>query len=272
VLPPAPQELAVAVRLGREAGAFIEGVRREGFERLEKEDRSAVTRADLGADAIIRAGLRATFPRDGVLTEESARHVGASGRAWVVDPLDGTNAFVDGAARGYAVQIGLVVGGVVTLGVVYECRLDRLFFAVRGEGAWLVEGAAPARRLRVSGRRSFDAMPLITSSSISEPGRARLLALGFVDGGSMRSVGVKVGELVTEAADVYFSHHRLSVWDTCAPSVILEEAGGRMTTLEGEALSFGLADDAPESPGPVIATNGLRHDDVTAAVRAAWEV
>jgi len=84
-------------------------------------------------------------------------------------------------------------------------------------------------------------------------------------------VGVKVGELVTRRADIYVSEHPISYWDSCAPLVILAEAGGLMTHLDGTPFDYAL-DPARRArhPGPLVASNGARHADLCALFAAAW--
>ena len=261
----------MAVRLAREAGAAIEAIRASGFVAHLKDDQSPVTAADLAADRLIRSSLEAAFPADAVFAEESGGAHERRERTWVVDPLDGTEAFVDGTVRGYAVQIGLLVDERPVLGVVYEPRYDRLFWAVAGGGAFLAEAGATHGPLRVSARDRLADMPLLTSSTIPAPLHARLLAVGLPDAGHLRSVGVKVGELVTGQADVYVSHHPVAFWDTCAPLVILEEAGGVATHLTGAPLTYPLDARRHGHPGPFIASNGRRHAELCAAFAAHWE-
>jgi 3'(2'),5'-bisphosphate nucleotidase len=264
LIPPASalaRELEVAVELARRAGGAIERIRVEGFDALRKADRSLVTRADLAAEAIIREGLTAAFPGDGLLSEESAGIVAStSGRTWVVDPLDGTHAYVHGQP-GYAVQIGLLDRGEPVLGVLYEPLFARTYLATRGEGAWISGGDAQGwQRLRVSERSVRAQMPLITSTSMDPADRERLLAgLGLADAGGLRSVGCKVGKLVRQEADVYISEHPVNLWDSLAPLVVLHEAGGTMTLADGRPMLYDLAPDRRTHPGPFVASNATHH-------------
>jgi len=266
-------ELALASRLAREAGAVIEQVRERGFSARAKADSSPVTDADLAADALIRAGLTAAFPADGVLSEESGDSPGPRRpRTWIVDPLDGTEAFVDGVTRGYAVQIGLLDGLTPVLGVVYEPHEDRLMWAVRGHGTYLEHADEVYGPLRVSARVDLATMPLLTSVRIAPALRGRLLTVGLPDAGALHSVGVKVGALVCGTADVYVSEHPISHWDSCAPLVLLEEAGGVLTQLDGSPFSYAIDPvRGPRHPGPLVASNGPRHADLCAAFRAVWD-
>ncbi|MCB9788305.1 MAG: 3'(2'),5'-bisphosphate nucleotidase CysQ [Deltaproteobacteria bacterium] len=266
---PLAREVAVATRLARAAGAAIERIRQEGFQAHRKADRSLVTRADLAAEALLREGLSEAFPDDGLLSEETAGLVAsASGRTWVVDPLDGTHAYVHGQA-GYAVQVGLVDRGEPVLGVVYEPLFSRLYRASRGAGAWLEspDDDAPVR-LHVSERRERARMPLVTSTSMDADERAALIrGLGLADAGGSRSVGCKVGYLVRQQADVYVSEHPVHLWDSLAPLVVLLEAGGAMSLADGTPLAYDLSPEGRLHPGPFVASNGTDHEALCDEVR-----
>lgn len=261
-------ELRTASRLARVAGDAIRRVAAQGFEEFQKSGGSPVTAADLESDRVIREGLLADFPEDGLLTEESDQHIlGTSGRTWIIDPLDGTNGFVAGTDD-YAVHIALVEGTEPVLGVVYEPASHRLYYALKDVGAFMsVGGGGTVRQLRVSKRTERPRMPLVTSTRMDEGERVRALAeLGLADGGRARSVGYKIGMLVRADVDVYFSAHPVNYWDSCAPLVVCEAAGGRMTALDGSPLSYAL--DGSTEHGPFIATNGHAHDELAAELLA----
>ncbi len=273
-------EIAVASRLAREAGIAIERVRLAGFDALSKRDRTPVTEADLASDRILTEGLTAAFPADGLLSEESGYGPGTSGRTWILDPLDGTEGFIEGAA-GYAVHVGLHQHGRAVAGVVYEPHSDRLYHAALGSGAWLEEGSTPPRRLRVSDRTELDQMPMVTSSSLPADTRRDLLdAIGLANGGTVRSVGAKIGAIVRHEADIYVSAHPISYWDSCAPLVVLLEAGGRLTLADGRDLRFPLGSEAMarvsrgdfQHAGPFLASNATRHEELLERVgaRLGW--
>lgn len=237
--------------IARAAGSVIEAVRRRGFQAQSKSDRSLVTEADIAADQVIARALTDMFPEDGWLSEESPVRWGDSGASWVVDPLDGTESFVHGGARGYAVQIARLVEGTIELGVVYEPAVDEMFVARRGQGAWVSRRGGPVERLHVSQGQA--AARYVCSTRTRPDIRERLDALGLVAAGAYRSVGVKVGLLASGLAEVYPLTHRVSYWDICAPLIVLEEAGGRVSYLDGEAPSFPL--DPPwEMEGPMLLT------------------
>src|ERR1051325_11884553 len=135
------REIKFACELARVAGAAIlehyEGplnIRQKNY----NDDVEPVTQADTIANDLIVTGLKREFPGDGILAEESVdtkRRLEKS-RVWMVDPLDGTNGFIDGNGD-FAVQIGLAVAGECALGVVYQPLTGVLYRAVRGTGSWI---------------------------------------------------------------------------------------------------------------------------------------
>jgi 3'(2'), 5'-bisphosphate nucleotidase len=261
--------LGEAIRLAKDAGAFIETVRAEGFSTERKEDNSPVTRADTGADQIIREGLAALFPDDGILSEEHGMPPsGTSGRTWVIDPLDGTRGFIAGTNE-FAVQIGMLVGEEPVLGVVYEPALDRLAWGATGMGTYLVMRGGTTYPARLSPRSEFRDMRLVTSTSVTPERRQDLLsALGCQAGGAYHSVGVKIASILRGESDIYWSGHKVSYWDSCAPLVVLREAGGILTTIDGEPYTYPLAVDRFEHPTSFVATSGSAHGQVCEKLRA----
>jgi 3'-phosphoadenosine 5'-phosphosulfate (PAPS) 3'-phosphatase len=235
--------LDVAIATACEAGALVRNMRAIGVSTRAKDDASPVTEADEAADALIRSRLTAAFPGDGWISEESVAAAGdtATSASWVVDPIDGTESYVDGGVRGYAVQIARVVGGEVVLGVVYEPRERLLMFAARGRGAFTQADGGPPIAI-VPAPHAAGAPPRFVASARTEAATLdALTGSGLAQAGLFRSVGVKVGMLVREEAEVYPATHRVALWDIAAPMVILEEAGGCMTDRAGQRLRLPLA-------------------------------
>ena len=263
-------ELKIASELAIAAGKRIRKVRQEGaLEGVTKPDASPVTRADIESDAVIREGLRAAFPNDGILSEEDRHVPSQSGRTWVVDPLDGTKSFLAGGSE-YAVHIGLLRDGEPVVGVVYEPDNKRLYQGLAGVASFVSASiGTTVRQVRVSRRAVPEHMAMVTSSGLPTAAQQRLLRhTGLSDGGKARGVGYKVGLLVRREADVYYSAHPVHYWDTCAPYVVLTAAGGVMTALDGTPLSFDLTPPF-RHPQAFVATNGTRHSELTASLSAA---
>src|SRR5260370_30477295 len=173
--------------------------------------------------------------------------------------MDGTKNFIarDGD---FAVQIGLAVGGESVLGVVYQPVRDVLYRAARNGGAWIEAGEDAAARLLVSHLTRPSEMVLASSRSHRSPRMERVVrAFGFKDETRRGSVGVKIGLIAEQQADLYL-HLSPSTkqWDTCGPEAILAEAGGRLTDLFGQPLRYnGVRVDNRNGTG---ATNSATHE------------
>src|SRR5262249_4439431 len=128
------------------------------------------TQADTIANDLIVTHLKREFPNDGILAEESidTTHRLDKSRVWMVDPLDGTNGFIDGNGD-FAVQIGLAVDGQCVFGVVYQPLPGVLYRAVRGEGTWIERPQFEPARATVSQTRALADMRLAASRSHRSP-------------------------------------------------------------------------------------------------------
>jgi 3'(2'), 5'-bisphosphate nucleotidase len=261
------RELSVALRLAREAGAAILEYYDSPLHIERKvdaeENTEPVTQADRAANELIVEGLKREFPDDGILAEESVdteRRL-TKRRVWMVDPLDGTNGFIarDGD---FAVQIGLAVEGQSILGVVYQPLPDVLYRAVEGGGAWIERAGFEAERASVSGERRVERMRLAASRTHRSPRMDVVVrALGLEEEVRRGSVGVKVGLIIERQCDVYVHlSPRTKQWDTCAPEVILSEAGGRMTDLFGVPLGYNNVD--VQNRNGLVASNGAVHMEI----------
>lgn len=253
--------LEVARGLALEAGARIMELLKSPLVRTRKPDYSLVTNADHEADRIIRLGLRQAFPDHAILTEESGMDGSPHAEyVWVVDPLDGTRAYVKDVP-GYSVMIGLLKKGKPFAGIVFDPLEGDLYEAALGAGAFHTFQNI-RQRAHVSVRRDLKDMPVITSTGFPDalyrPIREQLAGVWLP---AVNSVGIKVGFMVRQLADIYLNHHSVHYWDTCAPQIILEEAGGIITFTDGQPLTYDLT-SAMQHPGPTVATNGTRHKDL----------
>lgn len=258
------RELRVALRLARAAGAaalkFYGGVLQI---RHKTGDDDPVTQADYAANSVIMPGLEREFPDDGLLSEETTDTVRrlSKARVWMIDPIDGTQGFIEGNGD-FAVQIGLAVDGSPALGVVYQPVPDLMHWAARGAGAWVVRRETGATRLRVSDETDPPRMRLAASLSHRSPRMNRIVkTFGFTDEVRRGSVGIKIGLIVERQCDLYITlSSRTHQWDTCAPEAILNEAGGRLTDLWGAPVNYN-AEDTRNYNG-IAATNGAAHTRV----------
>jgi len=196
--------------------------------------------------------LAKAFPDDTILAEERGVARGASGRRWIVDPLDGTTNYAHGVPI-YCVSIALEVEGRIELGVAYNPSFDELYVAERGRGATVNDEG-----LAVSTTATLD-----VPYGIRETGDTNLpeYAAFAVRCRGMRGLGSAVLDLAwvaTGRLDGLWAL-RLGSWDVAAGSLFVEEAGGRVTSLVGGPLDL----NAPS----MVATNGRIHEEMLAVLR-----
>jgi 3'(2'), 5'-bisphosphate nucleotidase len=265
------RELSVALELAREAGAaildFYEGPLLIE-QKADAHDREPVTQADKAANEIIVQRLQREFPRDGILAEESedtSRRL-SKNRVWMVDPLDGTTGFIDGNGD-FAVQIGLSECGECVLGVVYQPLTGVLYRAVRGEGAWIERPNLAPERGRVTSQQEIASMRLAASRSHRSPRMDKVVqTFGLKEEVRRGSVGIKIGLLVEQQCDLYVHlSPRTKQWDTCAPEIILHEAGGKLTDLFGAPLGYNKVE--VQNRNGVVASNGVSHHTIIESLK-----
>jgi 3'(2'), 5'-bisphosphate nucleotidase len=263
-------ELRTACELARAAGAAILDLYQGPINVEQKnyeDDIEPVTQADRTANELIVNGLKRDFPNDGILAEESidTRRRLEKSRVWMVDPLDGTNGFIDGNGD-FAVQIGLTEESECVLGVVYQPLTGVLYRAVRGEGTWIERPQFAPERARVSNNADPSSMRLAASRSHRSPRMNKVVErFGFREEVQRGSVGIKIGLLVEQQCDLYIHlSSRTKQWDTCAPEVILKEAGGGITDLFGYPLNYNVPD--VQNRNGLVASNGAAHEHIIATL------
>lgn len=267
------REIKTAIRLARLAGETILRHYEEGFvpeQKIGADDFvEPVTIADREASRIIVDGLSEEFPDDGVLSEEEADDPElrlARGRVWIIDPIDGTAGYIEHDGD-FAVHIGLAQGGRPIAGVVYLPFHDSLSFAARGGGAFRMTPGGETVRMRTSDKRDLANITMAVSRHHPSPRMSKIIKqFGEPNVVSRGSVGLKVALITEQIADVYLSPgSRTKLWDTCAPQIILEEAGGRFSDLFGMELRYDRAD--LQNRNGILATNGAVHDTVVDTLR-----
>jgi myo-inositol-1(or 4)-monophosphatase len=253
-------ERRVAVDAARAAGRLLRdelsGSRRIAYKGTPT---NLVTEMDQRAEALILERLRGAFPDDAVLAEELGASDGRSDRRWLVDPLDGTTNYAHGLPI-FGVSIALETARRLVLGVVYDPSRDEMFVGERGGGATLND--VP---IKVSAAPSVGASLLVTGFpyNIRETADTNLreYAAFSLRARAVRRLGSAAIDLAYVACgrfDAYWEL-RLGAWDVAAGAVLVEEAGGRVTGIDGHALDV----DAPT----LLASNGLIHDEMLAALR-----
>jgi histidinol-phosphatase len=240
--------VSAAIEAARAAGEIAMRYYRGGFEVTIKPDQTPVTEADREAERAIIAILERAFPDHGFLGEEFGARGDATTR-WIIDPIDGTKNFVRHVPV-WAVLIALEERGEVTTGVVHNPVSGDLYWARRGEGAFL-----NGERVRVSDGTDFEAATLLHSSL--RLWRATPHWDGFVRlvdaTGRQRGFGDYLGYgLVAEGKAELYVEVDLKPWDVAAVQILVEEAGGRVTDFTGRPNIY---------DGRVLASNGHLHDE-----------
>lgn len=250
-------ELGVAVRAAKAAGVLLTEAYRQGPQRVVHKGSTRldmVTEVDQACERAIRDVLQQALPDIDVLGEEEGGAWTQSTR-WVVDPIDGTTNFVHGFPW-FAVSIGLEVDGERAVGVILEPVRQRLYTATRGGGAF-----ANGERLSVSRVDHLGEALLATGFPYDRRDRVEaLLALvraALMSGQGLRRAGAACLDLAMVAEGRLDAYFELSLrpWDLAAGALLVEEAGGRVTALDGRSPLH------ERWPAP-LATNGRLHDQL----------
>lgn len=249
-------ELKVAQKIAREAGKLMLAYFDDDLQTQTKEDGSPVTIADIKINSLVIKLLNQKFPDDGVIGEEESNTAYGLGRKWFCDPIDGTKAFVWGVPTS-VFSLGLVIDGKPRLGVVFDPFLDRMYTAIKSKGSFcngkslhvsddkLVNGifAATADVTRIS-----EGIPYI--KKIAHSG----VKIATFSSAIRKSVLIASGKFVGYIEDIVKNH------DIAAVQVIVEEAGGVVTGLDGKPLDY-----LKPFQG-VVVSNGIVHDDLVKAI------
>lgn len=247
--------LELAIEIAREVGAL----QRQWFtEPRTIETKSSaidlVTDVDRACDVLIRERIASSFPEDGMLTEEDSEHRGTSDWRWVVDPLDGTTNYAHGIPH-FAVAIGLELAGESVAGVIYDPIRDELFRAERGSGAWLNE--SPIRVSEIDMLRSaLLATGFAYDVHTVESDNIAFFTRFMRRAQAIRRAGSAALDLAYLAAGRFDGFWELDLhpWDVSAGLVMVKEAGGAATDLDGSSV--------PATGERLVASNGLLHEEM----------
>jgi myo-inositol-1(or 4)-monophosphatase len=249
-----PNPLETALDLAYEAGAVLLEHLQRPREIAEKGRRAdIVTDADRASEALIVARLRGEYPNASILAEESGAYNGTSGERWIVDPLDGTTNFAHGYPA-FCISIAYERDGELIAGVVFAPFLKECFAAESGAGARLGE-----RRIAVSSIELARDALLCTGFKPSDYERnAVQFRAASERAQGVRRDGAAALDLAYVACGRFdgFWEYDLSPWDVAAGTLLVREAGGRVTQAGGSAARLDAAS--------ILATNGRIHEEVCA--------
>jgi len=246
--------LAFAKDLARTGGKLI----KDNFENnliIElKSDNSPVTEVDKQINQLVIAAIQKTYPEHGLLGEEADLGDGSEELQWLCDPLDGTKAFIVGMPHSTFI-LGLTQEGKILLSVVYNPFTDRLYHAIKGQGAFCNDQPIHANEQPVDG-----GYVLVDSSAfpLYEDLEAKGAQIEPTAGAGYRCMLLATGRcsgIVQGGADFH---------DIGPSSLIVEEAGGKITGYDGSPLRYDQ-----RIAGGVIISNGVAHDSLVAIARAS---
>jgi myo-inositol-1(or 4)-monophosphatase len=257
-----PDPLAVAEHAARAGGAVL--MRWLGDDDLHVAYKDAranlVTVADQQSQEAVTREILAAFPGHVIIGEEGTAGNAGSAHEWYVDPLDGTTNYTHGLPF-FCVSVALRAAGATVAGVVYDPLHDELFSAAREAGAFR-NGIA----LRASATARLERSLVVAQAQSVDPAEIRAYAvlverLMHVAGG-VRSLGSPALTLCAIAAGRLeaYCEYAMDAWDIAAGQLIVEEAGGRLTTFTG-------APHTSADRADVVATNGLIHDELINALK-----
>jgi myo-inositol-1(or 4)-monophosphatase len=248
----ADDALRAAVAAARAAGTIAMASWGEAHEIREKEQRAdIVTEVDRESEDVILARLRSDYPTATYVTEESGLHAGACGERWIVDPIDGTTNFAHGYPL-FCVSIAFERDGELEAGVIFAPAVGELFTATRGGGA-----ALNGRALRVSTIADVGDALVCTGFQPARVGRnlAHFRAMSN-RAQAVRRDGSAALDLAYVACGRYdaFWEFDLHAWDVAAGTLLVREAGGMVTRVDGDPATLDGAS--------ILASNGRIHDAV----------
>jgi myo-inositol-1(or 4)-monophosphatase len=248
------KELDTALLAARQAGEVLRAAFGIEHDITYKGEVDLVTEVDAEAEQVIRNELLGTFPTHGMLAEEGGELAGEADARWIVDPLDGTTNYAHGLSI-FCVSIALERAGEVVLGVVHDPMGEETFIAERGRGATLngdpinVSDTGELIRALIATGLPYDRAEMPEALELF--GRFAATTRG------MRRLGSTALDLCYVAAGRLEGYYERGIWpwDLAAGSVILEEAGGRLTNYRGDKLDLAGRE--------IVASNGRLHSAMT---------
>jgi myo-inositol-1(or 4)-monophosphatase len=241
--------------IAKKAGKLLLDIRKQGFEVTNKSGLDPVTDADQASENLVIAELQAHFPDYSIMAEEQGWfHEAESEFTWIIDPLDGTANYIHGFPH-YSVSIALLKHKQPIAGVVYNPALDELFTAELGRGAFL-----NSRRIQVSNVARVQQALFATgfsgdSAKISDESMLRFQRITKESHG-VRRIGSGALDLCYVACGRLegFWEKPINPWDIAAGVLILQEAGGQVSSVSGQELDL--------FAGEVVGTNGKLHNEL----------
>lgn len=255
-------DFGAAITAAYAAGEIILEYKAKGFDVKMNADKTPVTSADIASNNIIQAKLkRRGYP---ILSEETMDDKARleSPAVWIVDPLDGTKAFIEGKDN-FSVAIGLAIQNKAVIGVVYQPVTDTLYTGVVGNGAYKQAGKK-IEKLQVNGK-GLDAIITHGPAEVRSVMNSRFSDIKCTH--DVGSAALYFSEIASGSRQAYIlAYPQSGQWDTCAAEVILREAGGEITDMQGNRIAY----NQPEVHllQGCVGTNKKVHDEVLKRIKS----
>jgi 3'(2'), 5'-bisphosphate nucleotidase len=252
-------ELDIAIKAANEAGRAILEIYQEDYETSTKSDDSPITDADLKSNEVIKEILSQT--KHQILSEEDKDDLSRLSKEtiWIVDPLDGTSDFIDKTGE-FTVMISLIKNKKPILGVIGWPTEKTLFVAQKGRGAFRFSNEEWSK---ISVTKVSEIPKCRTVGSrhhLSDKEKLFIKKLGIEDFTSIGS-SLKVGKISSGEAEAYITTtNKMKEWDSAASYCIISEAGGKMTDMSGNDLTYNNEDVYHQNG--ILVTNGLIHNKI----------
>ena len=253
-------ELDLALEAAVKAGEAIMRIYQTDFSSKTKDDDSPITEAYVASNNIINEILEKSGHY--ILSEEDADDKTRlnENTLWIVDPLDGTSDFIDKTGE-FTVMISLVWDGKPVIGVINWPEGKKLYVAQKGKGAFCFSGGM-WERIFVRKTSDFKSSKAVGSRHhLSEKEKALIEKLGIPEFSSIGS-SLKVCKISSRETDVYFKYkNKMSEWDTAASNCIITEAGGKMTDMKGNELTYNNKEVNHQNG--IFVSNGILHEKIS---------
>ncbi|ABX11924.1 3'(2'),5'-bisphosphate nucleotidase CysQ family protein [Nitrosopumilus maritimus] len=252
-------ELDIAIKAAQEAGSAILEIYKGKFEEFTKKDDSPITEADLKSNEIIKGILSQT--KFCILSEEDKDDQSRLSEEviWIVDPLDGTSDFIDKTGE-FTVMIALVKNKKPILGVIGWPTEKTLFVAQEGKGAFRYSNEEWKKISVTTTKELSECRTVGSRHHLSEKEKAFIKKLGIEDFTSIGS-SLKVGKIASGEAEAYITTtDKMKEWDSAASHCIISEAGGKMTDMLGNNISYNNREVHHQNG--ILVTNGIIHQTI----------
>jgi len=251
---------SVALAAVKTSGKAILKLQQTSLKYSMKNPRDVLTEADLKSEKIIVAAIKKNFPDHGILSEEMGTYQTGAAYVWVLDPIDGTINYLNKLEE-YCISLALTHKGKVTLGIIYQPALNKLFIAEQGKGTFL-----NGKRLRVSQTGKLINALAATDSSSQTAVQQRNFAVLYKIGTKVRhvrifgSIALHMARIAEGQLDFHYKA-RFHFWDCAAGLLLVQEAGGKVTDQHGK--TFTAESDC------VVSSNGRLHQKVLKLLKDA---